>query len=107
MYLAHPAPNHCPSFASSRLRAVRHNPSVYFGVARWPSLRPRSHLTFLLPNLLLKRPNVAFYPLNRTLERVDVLGEQLVADAVLVDNVVVHSRAGGRGTKQEAEESKK
>jgi hypothetical protein len=62
-------------------------------------------LTSLLPNLLLERPDIALYPLHRTLQRVDVLGEQLVADAVLVDHVVVHAGAGGRGAEQEAEES--
>lgn len=62
-------------------------------------------LTSLLPNLLLERPDISLYPLHSTLQRIDVLGEQLVADAVLVDNVVVHAGAGGRGTEQEAEES--
>lgn len=59
----------------------------------------------LLSNLLLERPNVSLYPLHSALQRVDVLGEQLVADTVLVDYVVVHTRAGGRGTKEETEQS--
>lgn len=61
--------------------------------------------TFLLPNLLLERPDISLYPLHSTLQRVNVLGEQLVADAVLVDNIVVHAGAGGRGAEEETKES--
>lgn len=59
----------------------------------------------LLPSLLLERLNIALYPLHCTLQRVDVLGKQLVADAVVVDHVVVRACTGGRGAEQEAEES--
>jgi hypothetical protein len=59
----------------------------------------------LLADLLLKRPDVTFYPLHSTLKGVDVLGKQLVAHTILVDNVVVHASAGGGSAEEETEES--
>jgi hypothetical protein len=36
---------------------------------------------------------------------VDILGQKLVGDAVLIDNIVVHAGACGRSAEKEAEQS--
>jgi hypothetical protein len=55
-------------------------------------------------NLALELAHVPLNPLDRALQGVNVLGEQLVADAVLVDDVVVHGGAGGCSACEKAEE---
>jgi hypothetical protein len=69
------------------------------------ALQPVPDLSPLLSlDLALELAHVPLNPLDRALQGVNVLGEQLVADAVLVDDVVVHGGAGRCSACEKAEE---
>lgn len=60
-------------------------------------------LSLLRVDLFFQSPDVAFYPLYRRLESVDVFRQQLVGNTVFVDDIVVHASARRRRTDEETE----
>lgn len=93
-------------------------------VAACSSICRRGDLSLLCIDLVLEGANVAFYPLYCGLEGllciskgrciramlegtyVNVFGQELVGNTVLVNDIVVHARAGCRRTEKESEKSR-